>query len=174
MTPYSEKKLWTIGQSSENNEDDWEPTDEETPNKRRRSRSRSSSGSSEEEERNGTDVMAPPRLPPPVTDAKCHQEVCDTSAFAKKVVRNVMGDPKNRRQFPGMLRFSKLSGNDHGLRAYFCPCMRYSNVQSQPIAFFPCLNYNLETIFFQSAQGRNCMTDRRAVGPNGQQSKVSS
>ena len=120
------RTAWDIDKkrSRENNEDDWLPDNEGTSNKRRRSRSRSSSGSSEEEERNGTDVMAPPRLPPPVTDAKCHQEVCDTSAFAKKVVRNVMGDPKNRRKFPGMLRFSKLSGNDHGLRAYFCPCMR--------------------------------------------------
>ena len=124
MTPYSEKKLWTIGQSSENNEDDWEPTDEETPNKRRRSRSRSSSGSSEEEERNGTDVMAPPRLPPPVTEGECQQEVFDTSALAKDVVRTVMGEPKNRAKHSGLHRFSKLSVKDHGLRAYFCPCMR--------------------------------------------------
>ena len=116
--------------SRENNEDDWRPDEDEgTPNKRRRSRSRSSSGSSEDEDnssRNATDVMKPPQLPlpPPVTEGECQQEVFDTSALAKDVVRTVMGDPKNRAKHSGLVRFSKLSVKDHGLRAYFCPCMR--------------------------------------------------
>ena len=115
--------------SRENNEDDWLPPDNEgTPNKRRRSRSRSSSGSSEDEDnssRNATDVMKLPLpLPPPVTEGECQQEVFDTSALAKDVVRTVMGDPKNRAKHSGLVRFSKLSVKDHGLRAYFCPCMR--------------------------------------------------
>ena len=109
--------------SRENNEDDW------LPDKRRRSRSRSSSGSSEDEDnssRNATDVMKPPQLPlpPPVIEGECQQEVFDTSALAKDVVRTVMGDPKNRAKHSGLVRFSKLSVKDHGLRAYFCPCMR--------------------------------------------------
>ena len=148
MKAYAGERKWKNDKrrSRENNEDDWVPPDEEMPSKRRRSRSSSSSaGSSSEEEdnRNGIGRLPPPpsQLPlPRVTDAGCHQEVCDHSALAKEVVRTVMGDPMNRQKFPGNLKFSKLSGKDHGLRAYFCPCMRYSNVQSEPIAFFPCLN----------------------------------
>ena len=147
MKAYAGERKWKNDKrrSRENNEDDWLPADEEMPSKRRRSRSRSSSASSSEGEdnRNGTVRLTPPpsQLPlPRVTDAGCHQEVCDHSALAKEVVRTVMGDPKNRQKFPGNMKFSKLSGKDHGLRAYFCPCMRYSNVQSEPIAFFPCLN----------------------------------
>ena len=155
MKAYAGERKWNNDKrrSRENNEDDWVPADEEMPSKRRRSRSGSSSASSSEEEdnRNGIVRLPPPPsqlpLPPPsqlplprVTDAGCHQEVCDHSALAKEVVRTVMGDPKNRQKFPGNMKFSKLSGKDHGLRAYFCPCMRYSNVQSEPIAFFPCLN----------------------------------
>ena len=97
--------------SRESNEDDWRPDNEGTPNKRRRSRSRSSSGSSEDEDnssRNATDVMKLP-LPPPVTEGECQQEVFDTSALAKDVVRTVMGDPKNRAKHSGLVRFSKLS-----------------------------------------------------------------
>lgn len=131
MKAYAGERKWKNDKrrSRENNEDDWVPPDEEMPSKRRRSRSSSSSASSSEEEdnRNGIGRLPPPpsQLPlPRVTDAGCHQEVCDHSALAKEVVRTVMGDPKNRQKFPGNMKFSKLSGKDHGLRAYFCPCMR--------------------------------------------------